>query len=153
MTSVRFHLIMSFAYDASEVQQTVLLRELQSSALTLLFPTIVEKNDSALSLTVMRRVLDILDTMAEFPVPGKTLKLCLSHACPQHWRDLVDEDPAVRRAKLRWRHVRWAVRVRPYALHWLEEHVKVQYAPTGVGHKRDRAAFEAFARRVTASSS
>ena len=37
---------------------------------------------------------------------------------------------------------RWLVRVRPYALHWLEEHAKTQCAAGGAARKRDRAAFE-----------
>ena len=47
------------------------------------------------------------------------------------------------RAALRWAKGRLAVRVRPYALHWLEEHAKAQCAPEGHGRKRDREAFEA----------
>tara|TARA_B110000046_G_C12984327_1_gene394843 strand:- start:1353 stop:1805 length:453 start_codon:yes stop_codon:yes gene_type:complete len=43
-----------------------------------------------------------------------------------------------------WKRLRWAVRVRPYALHWIEEHARVHYGPHGEGRKRDRAAFEAF---------
>ena len=53
-------------------------------------------------------------------------------------------DEAKRHSARVWTLFRWAVRVRPYALHWLEEHVKVQCAPGGAGRKRDRAAYEAW---------
>ena len=46
-------------------------------------------------------------------------------------------------AKLYWSRVREVVKVRPYAMHWLEEYAKVHYAPSGSGHKRDRKAFAA----------
>ena len=36
-----------------------------------------------------------------------------------------------------------AVRVRPYALHWLEEVAKARCAPSGEQRSRDREAFEA----------
>tara|TARA_B110000046_G_scaffold183946_1_gene221211 strand:+ start:2035 stop:2628 length:594 start_codon:yes stop_codon:yes gene_type:complete len=42
-----------------------------------------------------------------------------------------------------WNMVRKMVRVRPYVLHWIEEHAKAHYAPEGIGQKCDRAAFEA----------
>ena len=61
-------------------------------------------------------------------------------------RQLLANEGATRecweRAHL-WKRVQWAVRVRPYALHWLEEHAKLHYAPEGAGHARDRASFEA----------
>lgn len=45
-------------------------------------------------------------------------------------------------ARLSWARVRAAVRVRPYAMHWLEETAKAAYAPGGQGRARDLLAFE-----------
>lgn len=45
--------------------------------------------------------------------------------------------------RLSWARVRAAVRVRPYALHWLEVVAMSQCAPEGAARKRDRLAFEA----------
>ena len=74
------------------------------------------------------------------------LRYLLAHGCPC--------DPVKRAGLLRclgkkvllpkWRAVvRWMIRVRPYAWHWLEEHEKVNCAPGGKGRKRDRELFEA----------
>ena len=74
------------------------------------------------------------------------LRYLLAHGCPC--------DPIKRAGLLqrlgekvllpRWRAVvRWMIRVRPYAWHWLEAHQKAQCAPDGEGRKRDRERFEA----------
>ena len=151
MPPEQFNRLGDWVYHAAEVNQVVCLRKLQALALNRLFNAIPTEDMtcSAFHLHITELILDILDTMLEFPVPWKTVKVSLQPTCPQHWRDLVDADPGARRAKHRWRRVRWAVRCRPYALHWIEEHAKAHYAPGGAGRKRDRDAFEAaFTARV-----
>ena len=68
------------------------------------------------------------------------VRFMLAQGCPAEQRARLVR-LVVRRLLLpRWR---WMVKVRPYALHWLEEHEKAQCAPDGAGKKRDRDAFEA----------
>jgi len=45
-------------------------------------------------------------------------------------------------AKRMWDLVRWSVRVRPYGLHWLENHVELKYAEGASGRNGDLVSFE-----------
>ena len=89
-----------------------------------------------------KRMAELMDHRRTSLSQIECARYMLAHGCPcpaeerALWVRLV-----ARRLLLpRWRLI---VRVRPYALHWLEEHEQAQCAPEGEGRKRDRDSFEA----------
>ena len=82
------------------------------------------------------------DTIGSWPVAEVTLRVDDMSKCFKIG-EVVRAGPFVRPARIKLQTVlRRVLKVRPYALHWLETYQRAVCAPNGMGRKRDLEAFE-----------
>jgi hypothetical protein len=65
-------------------------------------------------------------------IPADCLRGATCNVCKPPWQNNTSDVSAflARNARAHWRLVRWCVRVRPWALHWLSAYTERRYAPT-----------------------